>query len=292
MTILVGLGPQDDHSTIEFAATLARSDNQDLAVVSVVPAPWPTPISAGVDKEYAEWATSQGEVASERARAFIDEHCTDVQAQVSWVRGRSAPSALRREAARIGADLIVLGSSRNMGRIALGSTADALLHSSPLPVAIGTHGFAAPPGGVIGRATVAFRGDAPSHRALRRSAEVCQRAGAALRVVTFAVTGQGMFTAGVGRSERLIANQWIEDVAQEQSRAIDDLTDLGIDAADVEQTVAEGADWGKALRRVPWDADDVLVVGSSREGRLTRLFLGPTGTRIVRASPVPVVVVR
>ncbi|MCK0112945.1 universal stress protein [Ornithinimicrobium sp. F0845] len=292
MTVLVGLGPQDDHSTIEFAATLARSDGQDLAVVSVVPAPWPTPISSGVDKEYAQWAASQGKVAADRARAFIDTHCTGVRAEVTWVRGRSAPAALQREAARRRADLIVLGSSRNMGRIAIGSTADALLHSSPIPVAIGVHGYAAPRGGVIGRATVAFRGDRPSHRALRRTAEVCQRAGASLRVVTFAVTSQGMFTAGVGRSERLIADQWVESVTTEQTRGVKALADLGIRPGDVEQAVARGADWTEALGQVVWQPDDVLVVGSSREGRLTRLFLGPTGSRIVRAAPVPVVVVR
>ena len=36
---------------------------------------------------------------------------------------------------------------------------------------------------------------------------------------------------------------------------------------------------------------DLLVVGSSRHGPLARVFLGSTATKIVRASPVPVVVV-
>lgn len=292
MTILVGIGPEDDHSTIEFAATLARTDEQELVVLSVVPAPWGTPMSSGVDREYAAWAASQGRTASQRARTFLAEHCPDLPAQVNWVPGRSAPSAIRREAARVGAQLIVLGSSKNMGRIALGSTADALVHSSPIPVAIGTHGYATPASGVVGRATVAFRGDPPSHRALRRSAEVSVHAGTTLRVVTFAVTSQGMFTAGVGRSERFLTDQWVENVSAEQSRAIEGLADLGIKPDDVEQAVARGADWPKALSRVPWNDDDVLVVGSSREGRLRRLFLGPTGSRIVRAAPVPVIVAR
>lgn len=293
MTILVGLGPLDDRSTIEFAATLARSDGQDLAIVSVVPSPWPTPISGGADGEFRAWAAEQGAAAAARAKQFTDQHCEAITVNTSWVTGRSAPSALRREAARISADLIVLGSSRIMrGRITLGSTANALLHSSPIPVAIGTRGYAAPASGVIARATVAFRGDSPSLRALRRAAEVCQRAGAVLRVVTFGVTTQGVFTAGVGRSERFITDEWMESVTREQSRAVEALADFGIDPADVEQSAARGTDWGEALHQVPWTDGDVLVLGSSREGRLTRLFLGPTGTRIVRASPVPVVVSR
>lgn len=292
MTLLVGLGPADDASTIEFAATLARSDGQDLAVVSVVPAPWASPVSGGVDREYAAWAAEQGRAAAARAKAHIEEHCQGIRVETSWVRGRSAPSALRREAARIGADLIVLGSSRKNGRISLGSTADALLHSSPIPVAIGTHGYTSPPSRMIGRATVAFRGDTASERALRRTAEVCLRAGASLRVVTFAAVGQGMFTAGVGRSERLVADHWTEHVSGLQDTAVTSLADLGIAPADVEQSVARGRDWDQALARVAWRGDDILVVGSSREGRLTRLFLGPTGTRIVRAATVPVVVAR
>lgn len=101
-----------------------------------------------------------------------------------------------------------------------------------------------------------------------------------------------MFTAGVGRSERIVAAQWIEQVGVEQERAVAELADLGLDPGQVEQSVAQGADWSKALQRVTWHPDDILVVGSSREGRLSRLFLGPTGTRIVRAASVPVVVVR
>jgi nucleotide-binding universal stress UspA family protein len=45
------------------------------------------------------------------------------------------------------------------------------------------------------------------------------------------------------------------------------------------------------MDEVEWEADEVLVVGSSRFGRLARVFLGSTAIKIVRYSPVPVVVV-
>lgn len=292
MTILVGLGPQDDHCGIEFAATLARTDGQDLVAVSVVPAPWPTPVASGVDRDYAAWASEQGRASAIKAQAMLTEYAGDLTTRTSWVRGRSAPSALRRESRSIGAQMIVLGSSRSVGRVALGSTADALVHSSPIPVAVAIRGFRTPASGQIKRATLAFRGDNQSVQALRRTAEICVRSGVSLRVVTFAVSGPGMFTAGVGRSERLLSDQWVENVAALQDAAVQDLAELGMPAADVEQVVARGGSWDKALHRLPWHEDDVLVVGSSKEGRLTRLFLGPTGTRIVRASPVPVVVAR
>jgi nucleotide-binding universal stress UspA family protein len=55
--------------------------------------------------------------------------------------------------------------------------------------------------------------------------------------------------------------------------------------------VATGSGWAGALAAGDWLPDDVLVVGSSRHGPLARVFLGSTATKIVRASPVPVVVV-
>ena len=40
-----------------------------------------------------------------------------------------------------------------------------------------------------------------------------------------------------------------------------------------------------------WEPTEVLVVGSSRAGRLARVFLGSAAIKIVRYAPVPVVVV-
>ena len=55
--------------------------------------------------------------------------------------------------------------------------------------------------------------------------------------------------------------------------------------------VGHGEDWGEALEDIEWSDGDVLVVGSSSIGPLARVFLGSRATKIVRHSPVPVVVV-
>jgi nucleotide-binding universal stress UspA family protein len=60
---------------------------------------------------------------------------------------------------------------------------------------------------------------------------------------------------------------------------------------DLEFVVGQGEDWGEALEDVPWHERDVLVVGSSSVGPLAQVFLGSRSTKIVRHSPVPVVVV-
>ena len=55
--------------------------------------------------------------------------------------------------------------------------------------------------------------------------------------------------------------------------------------------IVEGRDWDQVLELVGWDEGDVLVVGSSPQGLVSRVFLGSTATRILRHSPVPVVLV-
>jgi nucleotide-binding universal stress UspA family protein len=59
----------------------------------------------------------------------------------------------------------------------------------------------------------------------------------------------------------------------------------------VEAVVGRGETWEEALEDIEWQDGDVLVVGSSSIGPVARVFLGSRASRIVRDSPVPVIVV-
>jgi len=63
------------------------------------------------------------------------------------------------------------------------------------------------------------------------------------------------------------------------------------DDVEVEAGIAEGRDWEEALDSLPWEEAEVLVVGSSRLGPVARVFLGSNATKIIRSSPVPVLVI-
>ncbi len=58
----------------------------------------------------------------------------------------------------------------------------------------------------------------------------------------------------------------------------------------VEVVLGEGASWDAALRDIDWAVGDVLVVGTS-SGPMSRFFLGSHAAKIVRNSPVPVILV-
>jgi nucleotide-binding universal stress UspA family protein len=64
----------------------------------------------------------------------------------------------------------------------------------------------------------------------------------------------------------------------------------GIVGDDVVLQVVTGNGWDQALDATDWEDGEVLALGTSPRGAITRVFLGSRGTKIVRHSPVPVVV--
>ena len=292
MTLVVGFhATKNDIAGLALGARLARSAGQDLRVVTVIPAPWPTPVALHADRAYADWADERGKDAIDRAQQLLAKHCPDMSATVDWVAGRSVPGALIDEAERIGASMIVAGPgpSGAYGRINVHSTAETLLHSSPVPVALATRGYRFRDHDRVGRVTLAFRGDDMSRRILADTARLCTEVHAALRVVTFAVGGKVMYPPAVGfHAEDDVTDTWVRHSEAEQKTALDELT---VRPDSLECVVAQGSNWAEAVDALPWGDDDVLVVGSSQTRGLSRLFLGSTATKIARNSPVPVIVV-
>ena len=168
-------------------------------------------------------------------------------------------------------------SSGALGRVALGSASDGLVHMSSIPVALAPRGFHCRPDAIVRRVTVSFGGSDESLVAV--AAEVAERVGASLRIASFAVRPRAPIQAGVGTdTERAVVAQWERDVRA----ALD---------AEYELVVGRGETWEDALEDVEWEDGDVLVVGSSSAGPIARVFLGSHSAKIVRHSPVPVVVV-
>jgi nucleotide-binding universal stress UspA family protein len=266
---------------------LARSLGSDLLVVSVVPTQWPTLVAGNVDKEYAAHALEEGVAAVAEAETVLGEIAVGLESRAISVPGRSIPGALLEQAARVDAEMVVVGSGSNgaWGTVVLSSTSDRLLHSAHLPVAVATRGFSTHAAPRMVRATCAFRADQTSRSVLRGTAEMCAAAGAELRVVTFGVLGRTMFPPEV-RGEQDVLDAFVAQASTAQAAAI---AEVGADVT--EAVVVTGRSWREAIDGVEWQHGDVLVVGSSSGGALARVFLGSNATRVVRHSPVPVVVV-
>ena len=261
MTLVVGYAPDArSGAVLDLAGMLARSAQEDAVVCAVVPSPWPRG-SAQVDSEYGRVLDGMAEAALERARERLPG---DVAAAFLVHHARSAPAGLLEVAEHREAAMIVVGTS---GHPAIGSVTARLLHGSPVPVALAPHGFRSRPGARVERVTAAFGGSAGLVDA---AAAVADRLRAPLRIASFAVPVPG--TSGVELVER-----WVEEIATAAGQA--------------PAVVGRGASWEEAIDDVEWRNGDVLVVGSSSAAPVARVFLGSRASRIIRHSPVPVVVV-
>ena len=130
-----------------------------------------------------------------------------------------------------------------------------------------THGYAASEHGRVRRVSCAFRGDERSLRTVERTAAISADIGASLRLVTFAVRGRTVYTAGVGAgAEDMVLDRWISQATTAQDDALKTLEESGNAPTEVDSVVASGRSWGAAIDRLDWLHDEVLVVGSSTAG--------------------------
>lgn len=291
MSVLVGL-PRDGRATavLLLGAQVARSLGDTLVVATVVPAPWP-PSMARVDAEYQEHLDRAAREALDRARDLLPD---DVAAGFVVERARSAPSGLLDLAERHDATLLVLGSSAAgaLGRVTLGSVAERLLHSAPLPVLLAPRGFRCRPAARVTRVTAAFGAADGSDELVVAVAGVAARFGVPLRVASFAVRPRTPLTAGIGsRAEAAVVTGWTAGVREAQRTVLAAVAALPRVPPAVDAVVGHGEDWPAALEDVEWSDGDVLAVGSSSIGPIARVFLGSRASKIVRSAPVPVVVI-
>ena len=280
MTLVVGYPPDGRRrGVLHLGGMLARSGGEDVVLCAVIPAPWP-PGPARVDAEYqAHLERAAGEVL-EQARGRIGG---DVEVTTHVQHSRSVAAGLLEVVEERGANLLATGG--------FASTVNRLLHSSPVPVAVAPHGFRAPRGARVERVTASF-GAGSDHELVVAAAGVAARVGATLRLASFAVRPRAPYTVAVGReADASAVKEWLDGMRAAQQEALERVRELPAVPPGCETAVAHGEDWESALDEVEWGAGDVLVVGSSSVGPVARVFLGSRSEKLIRHSPVPVVVV-
>jgi nucleotide-binding universal stress UspA family protein len=288
MNYLVGLTALGGRDALSLGRMLARTGGITLTVCVVVPETWGHPSPARVDAEYAEFLDRYAEEAIAEARTFLEDEAP--QAEYVSTSSHSATEELITTATKTGAPLVLLGSARHgpLGRFTIGGITGEMLHASPVPVAVAPRGYRPAPEARLQRVTCAFSGSTRSKTAFDAAVQLSRRHVVPLRLITLVVRDRQMYPSQVGYdAERLVAEQWRVQALEAQEKA---LATLPKDV-EVESGVVDGHDWEHALDSVPWEEGEVLVVGSSRLGPVARVFLGSTSTKIIRSSPVPVVVI-
>ncbi len=281
MTTVAGLTPGErGNAALHLGSMVARSNGDDLAVVVVVPTPWPpNPYRADVEYFAAQ------ELQARRSLAEVDDVVgPDLVVRCRLHRARSVSSGLLEVVAEEDASSVVLGSASSglLGQVSLGGIAERILHSSEVPVTLAPAGFTAPPGARVARVTVAYgRADRDSDL-LSTARSVADRIGASVRVACFAVRPPNARGGSIEPgAEDLVVGEWRRAVVAE----IADTAGAGL-----ETVVGSGGSWAEAVADVSWAEGDVLAVGAS-SSPVSRFFLGSHASKILRNAPVPVTLV-
>jgi len=283
MKILVGVVPDASGSdAMALAGVLSRSLGGDVLIAHVYAAPSAQSGKRKVDAEWVAYLRADAEaVVADAAGAAPRYGLTQFETAVHG--HKSSGVGLDELAQRIGADVIVIGSApgASNGRFLIGSTADQLLHGSHVPVAVAPAGYRRVHPDVLGRLVVAFQDTTESHKALEWAAE--HRGDRRLTALTVLLRHRVMGSNLAFDGEGLVSRQLEEDARVALGAA---LRALDTDA-DSELTI--GDDASSAMGRVQWHGDELLVLASGGSV-LRRVFLGDMTYKLVRATPVPAIV--
>ena len=248
-----------------------------------------TPSPARIDAEYAAWADKLGADSQSEAQRCVDQIGKGIDVSFKTVASRTAGEGLLDAAEEIGAQVLVTGSSSNgaLGQVVLGSTTDWLLHTSPIPVAISPRGYRGAKSDKLLRITCAYSGTPESVQVVERVAALTDELDASMRVVTYAIRGRTMFPPEVGlHAEDSLLAEW----AQQLKEMLEKLKADKVVGEDVELQVVTGNGWDEALDATEWDDGELLALGTTSRRSIKTVFLGSHGAKIIRHSPVPVLV--
>jgi nucleotide-binding universal stress UspA family protein len=290
VTVIVGyLTGKAGLSALNLGVEAARTLKTSLAVVTVVPKPWTTVSPARIDAEYAQYADKLAADSASQAKECVAKLDPDLEVSFHKYAHRSAPGGLLAAVDELKAEALVLGSAADgsLGQVVVGSTADRLLHSSPVPLAICPRGYRGSKSHGLTRITAAYPGTEESRHVVERVAALAAQLEVPMRVITFAVRGRTMYPPEVGlHAEDSLLQSW----AAQAREALAALKTGGVVGDGVELQVVTGNGWDQALDAADWEDGELLTIGTSPQGAIARVFLGSKGTKIIRHSPVPVLV--
>jgi nucleotide-binding universal stress UspA family protein len=289
MTIIAGFSSsRQGAAPLNLAAQIARCTDDKIIAAVVVERPWPANPNP-VEEEYLGYVASHAAQSLERV---VGQMRDDVDVSVVVHHATSVPAGLMELVSIHDADLVAVGSSSSglLGRVALGSVTERLVHTAAVPVAIAPRGYAYGPS-PIRRLTAAYGGAAEATGLIATSAALCERWSLRLRIASFTVRPLTRFSGAIEPSaEDLVVRQWAHRTFDEVVKQLNEARACTT-IPDVDVVVGGGHDWREAIEDVDWDSGDMLVLGSGSAGQAAQVFLGSAASKILRHVPVPAMIV-
>lgn len=282
MRYVVGFGPrQRGVHGVNLAATLARSSGATLDLVSVLPSAAPTFHMYSPDHAFNAEVEDQGREWLEEGLAHVPG---DVRAESHLRHADSITQGLLDAATdpdRGEAAMIVVGTHHRVraGKFRLGSLADALLHASPVPVALAPGNYQYHPG--VTRLTCATGMGPGAEDLLRNAIRLAAEWKVPLRLMSLVAVGEGP------EDQRA---EWTEKAERHAATLVGTASAALPADCPVSSVVGHGKSLQKAVAGLDFADSEVVLIGSSRLAQPKRLFVGHSASKIMRALPVPMIV--
>ncbi|MCU1633468.1 MAG: universal stress protein [Micrococcaceae bacterium] len=271
MRYVVGYTENDrGQDALELATSLALTQSAGIDLVTVLD--WPQDGSMAPGSRRAREAL-------DRAKEGVPdgvEVATHVRLADSFAQG------LLEVADDVDAGLIVIGASSNglLRRFTVGSVANAVLHSSKVPVALAPRGYRHR--ATFTRMTCAVGARAGAEGALDVAVESAGRRGLPLRLVSL---------VALDVAESADSGDAINKAHQHAHSVLAGAVEQLPEGHETSIIVAHGRTIEQAIDEIEWDPGELVIVGSSRLAQHRQIFLGATANKMLRALPVPMVVV-
>lgn len=282
---------------IEYAAWLARTTPVEVRVLSAFVQPWHEVSMQKLGGKYNKWFAQEAKACKQAVKntlraAGIPREQWDKEYSV-LMDGPSKPQLLTQAAEEFDADLVLLGPNQGAakGRFLAGSTADSLLHYSPIPVGLSPRAAKLSKHGVtrLNFALTEEQGidDVP---ALIDAAFLASTWNVPLRIIVF--SSHGLVNAPINDNLDValeLTSQWREhslgrlDIARE--RVGERFPDL-----EIRTEIGSGKGWRAAVDSLKWKKGDLICLGSSPMGALERVFIGSRATELLPHLSVPIIV--
>jgi nucleotide-binding universal stress UspA family protein len=283
MKIVVGyLATPGGADAIALGVRLSRTLDAELDVSIILPPDraMPSVPVGGYDELLAERAEHW--LAEARASVPVDVAAgTHVSFDDSYADG------LIKEAARVQADLIVVGGSGGglAGSYSLGSVVNELLHSAPVPVVVAPRGTRDSSIDRVREVTCAIGERTGADLLLDYAVRFSRAAGTPLRLVSLIALDP--MVGALRGDDDAVRERALAHAEQTLETAKSNLPD----GFPVTSTIVDGPTVEEAVSKLEWHDGDLIMVGSSRLSAPRRLFLGSTAAKMLRVLEVPMMVV-
>ncbi|AHI23890.1 universal stress protein [Corynebacterium vitaeruminis] len=296
--VLVVWSPNEGgNEAIQVAAWLARTTPVEIRCVTTFLRPWPSPSISKLGDKYKRWFKKEASrlekvVRSELSKEGLDSEQLNKRVSI-FADGSNEAALLAEAAADYHADVILLGSNATApkGRFLPSTTADTLLHSSPIPLGLAPRSPKLSKRGIT-RINYAHVSDEDPSKDLHRVALLARQWDVPLRIVALSPSGFGQ--APISQSLELPSDltlEWRENTLAILDRLSDSLHDEFPEVF-VETEVASGSGWAGALDAVKWKKGDLLCLRSTPMRAIERVFVGSQAAEILPHVRVPVLMLQ